>query len=282
MPADEQDLTSAERFLRTFHNRAPSATSRSLGWGRLPDGRSSYQLVAAAVSAEESLPRILDLACGDGYLVNALRERVSDCDYLGIDISEADLRIAQEAYGDASTRFERRRVQDRATPASSFDFALCHMALMLFDELDDVVSNINRLLASKGTFRAVIGSPTLPEDHDAFAIYVRLIRETVADGTSPIQLGDQRLRTEAGIRKLFSRDAGFESVEVTDDWLVLDSDLENVWSTLALTYPLAQLQTSERAILESRFRAEVARLQPNRESIACRFGLWTITARCAV
>lgn len=39
-----------------------------------PDGRSSYQLIVDEVAPLARSSRILDLACGDGYLLNLLPE----------------------------------------------------------------------------------------------------------------------------------------------------------------------------------------------------------------
>src|SRR4051812_23916071 len=96
--------TEAERFLIAFHAEHPGATSIALG--RLPvqcageSFDSSYALLAARVPA--AAQRLLDIACGDGFLLSILAGSRPRLQLTGFDMSEHELAAAAS------------RLQDRA------------------------------------------------------------------------------------------------------------------------------------------------------------------------
>lgn len=275
-------MTAAESFVRGFHDAEPGATPRSLGWGRLATGESSYEYLAAVIPNATEHARVLDLACGDGHLVTVLRPRVHVLEYTGVDISEGELDRARREFPELSLSFRRERVQQLTGSPASVDYALSHMAMMLFDDLDRVVREVARVLTPGGVFAAVIGGEAADDD-DAFAIFARLYREARERGeVHELQLGDPRAHSEQGIRAILSRAAGFEApVDIHDTWLFLDDDLDRVWSSLALTYDLAYLPDAARRAFEQRFRREAAALANGDGTIPFRLSIRRVSAHRA-
>lgn len=64
-----------EDFLKTYHARFPGCTSACVKGARGEDGLSSYEVLAELVGASGT---VLDLACGDGFLLSVVKERKPD------------------------------------------------------------------------------------------------------------------------------------------------------------------------------------------------------------
>src|SRR5262245_7965977 len=93
-------MNESEIWLSDWHTRHPGATSRALSNGR----PSSYEWLAALASPSD---RVLDLACGDGYLMERLRAR-GVTDLVGVDMTEAELTSARARLGGAATLVQAR------------------------------------------------------------------------------------------------------------------------------------------------------------------------------
>lgn len=243
--------SAAETFLRDFHDANPGATWAALGWGRVPSGLSSYQHLAECVPRTDAAITVLDLACGDGPLLEAVRERAPRCRYVGVDIAEGDLARARERHaGAAGVEFRCERAQALPMADGSVDVVATHMALMLMDDVGAVLEEAARVLVPGGAFGAVVGAG-LRED-EAFGLFVELYRELAA-GAREVRLGDARVHDLEALRALFAA-SGFEAVTVDEQPLVLDADVDRVWSSIALTYDAAFLEPTARRQLERRFR----------------------------
>lgn len=266
-----------EAFLRDFHDANPGATRSSLGWGRLPSGLSSYQHLAGCVPRTDAAIRVLDLGCGDGPLVEAVRERAPRCRYLGVDIAEGDLALARERHAGSDLEFRCERAQSLSLPAGSVDAVLSHMALMLMDDLGAVLAEAARVLVPGGTFAAVIGAGLRADE--AFGAFVELYRELAA-GVREVRLGDARAHDLGALRALLAA-SGFEAVEAVDEPLILDGEVEQVWSSLALTYDVAFLEPDSRRELERRFRDRARSLADGAGIVPFVLPIRRITARRA-
>lgn len=186
------------------HATRPGFTSR--GYER----SGSYDRLAAAVSG-----RVLDLACGDGVLLPKIPGAV------GVDLSREELALADGPV-------VRGRAQALPFAAGSFDTVACHLAFMLFDDLERVVAELDRVLAPGGMFVAVMGGGPVaePAPDDAYPRFI-------ARMTHAPMVGDRRARSPQGWRELF---AGW----LHDEWerheLVLDGSVEEVSTFLASNY----------------------------------------------
>ena len=278
-------MSEAETFLQAFHDRQPGATPRALGWGRVePGGGTTYQHLAAAVAQVRPGLRVLDLACGDGALVPALQARVAaPLDYLGIDIAELDLARARDQHGGPGVEFKRARVQSLPCPDGGIDVVLSHMAFMLFDDIDQVTAEVARVLRPGGVFAALVGGRDPAGPENAWQVFGEVYRRIAsAENARTLELGDERTRSHEGLRQILSPARGFApEVHIDDVELILDGDVEGVWSSLALTYDPSQLTLAGKAALEQDVRGRIARLAGPGGMVPFRMGLCRVVARRA-
>lgn len=236
-------MSDRERFLRAFHARRPGVTARALARG------DSYDRLAALVPAAA---RVLDLACGDGALLERLGERA-----VGIDVALEELALARH-------RVAQARAQELPLPGAAFDACTCHLAFMLFDEPERVVAELARVLAPGGAFLAVLGGgPVDGGEPDAFHRFLAIL------GRRPRavpRLGDARTRTEAGWRALF---AGWH-VAPFERWAInLGGRFDDVWTFLDASYELAP---ADAAAVRAELRAATG------ERAACRVAMYLARA----
>lgn len=232
-------MNAREQFLRKFHALHAGATAKAL----VRTG--SYQRLADRV-----LPayRILDLACGSEPLGAAF----------GLDLS------LDELMGTRSARVVQGRAQQLPYRNESFDACICHLGFMLFDEIDDVVSELYRVLQPNAPFVAVLGGGPTGSGNDAFHRFLQIAR----DDMDPIVLGDPRAKTEGGWRSLFQ---GWDGVTFEREELDLGGTFDEVWQFLGASY---QLSREAAPRIQDKLRAEYADSR-----VECRVVTFVATAR---
>lgn len=219
---------SSEPIVRAFHAARPGATAIALA--RAGSYERLWAQVAAGLAASDAggRARVLDLACGDHAMPGAI----------GCDLSREEL-----------ARGSGPRVQGRAQALpfadGAFDAALCHLAFMLFDELDAVAGELHRVLAPGATFHALVGGGPVaggPGCNDAFHAFADLLPRAAP-------LGDPRSKSPAGWRALFRgwSEPAFERWE-----LDLTGPFDDVWLFLGGSYQLREVDRV-RAELRARF-----------------------------
>jgi SAM-dependent methyltransferase len=216
-------VTAREQFLRKFHALHAGATAKAL----VRTG--SYQRLADRV-----LPayRILDLACGSQPLGAAF----------GLDLSLDELMATK------SSRVVQGRAQELPFRNEAFDACICHLGFMLFDAVDDAVSELFRVLQPGAPFVAVLGGGPTGSGDDAFHRFLQVAR----DDMDPIVLGDPRAKSEAGWRSLFH---GWDDVAFEREELDLGGTFDEVWQFLGASY---QLSPDAAVRVQDQLRAEYA------------------------
>jgi SAM-dependent methyltransferase len=202
----------SEQRIRAFHAANAGAMSKAFARG------GSYDRLAALVKDRE---RVLDLACGDGALMTRIGRHA-----IGIDVSIDELRLARRNVAQA-------RAQQLPLADLSLDACTCHLAFMLFDELDRVVAELGRVIAPGGEFLAVLGGGPIADDSepDAFHEFVTMLGPAA-------RLGDVRARSEAGWRALF--DGARWTVSPFERWqLELGGSFDDAWEFLGASYELS-------------------------------------------
>lgn len=212
-----QLISSPELFLAAFHDSNPGITSRAVsGLAVLQGDRrftSSYECLANEIPSCEAPRTLLDLACGDGYLLSLFAERErSNLTLIGVDLSQGELDAARRRLGGGAT-LQLGRAQALPVAAESLDYVVCHMALMLMDEIDEVLAQVHRVMKKGAVFAAIVGARPPPSPiFDAYlALLSQFPRETKLSG---MRFGDPRVRTRDGIARLFSK--GFEKIVIQE------------------------------------------------------------------
>jgi len=175
----------------------------------------SYDRLAARCTG-----RVLDLACGDGPLLARVPGAV------GLDLSPGELALARQRGCEAV----EGRAQELPFADRSFDTVACHLAFMLFDDIERVVAELGRVLVPGGRFVAVLGGGPTAEGRDAFHDFLDLLPK------GGRRFGDPRAKSEAGWRALF---AGWSEPRFERWELDLSGPFEEVWQFLGASYELS-------------------------------------------
>jgi SAM-dependent methyltransferase len=271
-------LSAAERFLAGFHDADPGVTARA--FAGLPAAMagstfaSSYDCLASVVPAGAGT--VLDLACGDGYLLSLLAARRQDGLALaGVDLSAGELAAARHRLGPAAV-LHQARAQELAFTDAGIDVVLCHMALMLMDDAPQVLAEVRRILRPGGVFSAVVGAGGAASPaHEVFVSLLRQYRKLPE--FESLRLGDRRLHTAEGIAGLFG--AGFEPAAVDDIVLQWRGGPAVLWSWFEKMYDVGWLEAADRTQVERRFTDAVAPLCDADGQMEHRVALRRITAR---
>lgn len=186
--------------------------------------------MAALVAPSE---RVLDLACGDGTLLAQLGPQA-----VGLDFSREELAAA------LSPRVVQGRAQALPFATASFDACTCHLAFMLFDDIEQVVAELARVLVPGGRFLALLGGGPTAIGDDAFHRFLALLGRPA----SP-RLGDPRARSEQGWQSLFP---GWDTPPFERWELDLGGTFDEVWAFLGASYEVPAAAAAEiRAELEA-------------------------------
>lgn len=266
---------SADEFLLEFHAANPGLTSREFARGRCADGRSSYQVLADLAGPED---RVLDLGCGDGYLLELLRGRGLDASQLvGVDMSEAELQMAAERAALAGVDLRCERAQALSVNDGSVSLVVSHLAFMLMSDLPEVIAELARVLQPGGRFATIVGGG--PGESESFELFLSLFSELYDDCERKApRIGDKRARHEDVLAELCTAEAGFESVTGVSHPLHLDGPIDAVWSVLSSIYELHVVDQVLIDALRERFYAAVG-ARWGADSVPCVMNLRLIEAR---
>ncbi len=242
-----------DELLRAYHARYPGATALAFADGRMADGRSSYHVLADLPAAGD---RVLDLACGDGHLLELLVARGLR-GLVGVDMSAEELAAAAARPALAGVQLVEARAQALPLAEASIDWVLSHLAFMLMSDVEAVVGELARVLRIGGRFAAVVGGGPGNEE-DGFALFLRLFQEVYDElPDKPPRLGDRRTREAGGFASLFHPASGFAAdIEERVLDVRLDAGAARVWDVLAGMYEMMVVPPERRATLRARFLAE--------------------------
>jgi SAM-dependent methyltransferase len=157
--------SATERFLRDFHDRLPGGSTRAFAGVPVADGQGlahadTYQaLVQRLQDGDTPAGPVLDLACGDGHLLDLLR--AAGHTVHGVDASSGELAAARTRLGPA-VPLHQARAQALPLADGSLAAVTCHMALMLMDDPATVLAELRRVLQPGGRLLAVVPQPRAP------------------------------------------------------------------------------------------------------------------------
>lgn len=267
-----------ESFLKNFHKKNPGCTSVTWLHGKAADGRTSYECVSETLLKNTGPAAVLDLACGDGILLEILHnQNIPGLMLSGIDMSEEELEAAKKRLAGLPISIFEGRAQALPFENEKFDFIFCHLALMLMNEADTVLAEIYRTLKPQGYFSAIIGggfmrSPIM----ETFAnILHQVMREEGAPRLTGV--GDTRIRSAELVKPFF--ETLFAEVEVKELELSFRAKPVDLRDFFMLTYEVDMLSESGKEILEERVLNVLGAMTDSDGTIGFPFGLRQITCR---
>lgn len=198
-----------EQFLQDFHRRFPSCTSTCFSLGFTNQGLTSYDLLLESFEGYEG--PLLDLACGDGYLLTLLANKRKSNELLyGLDMSDGELEVAWTQRALIPQHILKGNARALPFAPESMQGISCHMALMLMSEVHEVIHEIHRTLQPHGKFSAII--PAEPIGDQARQIYQEWLKQNMdlESLDSLKQLGDKRVSTGEELKKLFANFKDFQ------------------------------------------------------------------------
>lgn len=235
------------------HKSAPSMTPAAFASYKTKEGLTSYELLARSISGLNKTARVLDLACGDGYLFQFLRQRLGpDGFIIGVDMSDGELAVAQKNYAhNKQVSLFQSTAQSLPLPDESVDAIVCHMAFMLMLPLDPVVSEIHRTLKSNSRFSAVIGNSRGKSGlFGDIATFCLQFIESRYPKIIEARWGDPRVQSEIGLKDLFSPALGFKNdMEFSDIVLLVTTDPEGVWDFMKDMYFVSMMPLQDQQVL---------------------------------
>ena len=110
--------------LKEAHRIAPSMTPHAFASYTTVEGKNSYELLVEKIPDHLAHPvQVVDLACGDGFLVPYLLLRLGKTSrVLGVDMSEGEIHIAMKSIVDSRVSFHLAAAQNLPGVDHSTDF----------------------------------------------------------------------------------------------------------------------------------------------------------------
>ena len=248
---DEQ-LDAASAYLSRWHAEHTGATGVVLGDLRDTAGRASYDILAEAVVGRSPA---LDLACGDGPLIEAVGARTF---VIGGDRSEAELRAARERLGDRAPLLQ---VAATALPVRDAVLACvaCHFALMLLQPLENVLQEVRRVLRPGGRLVLALPAASGVEGGVWQALRAAMAAATAVERFNPPSLQDDRVLVDVELSSLLEQN-GLVVVDRSDHEFRAAIPVEAATTRLGLTYGPGLLAPQARARFDDVLLREVRRL----------------------
>lgn len=268
--------TPAERFLEDFHQRQPGTTSAAFAHLRSERHESSYAALVTTLPPSSNPLTVLDLGCGNGYLLKLLDERYpGSLQLIGVDMSQAELDVARSMLPD-DVRLLKERAQALSINTAGVDVVVSHLALMLMDDIEKVLGEIHRVLRKDGHVSAIVGRGFL--QGPVGEAYLQIFRQVATeDALAPLPMGDPRMRTEAGWLGLFNQ--WFCAVTLEDIDVLWQPGFTELWQSLCETYDIDRLTPAARVQLKDRFGTSIANLEQPDGTYVTGWGLRLIQAQ---
>jgi trans-aconitate methyltransferase len=236
-------------MLDRFHKRHPGGTPPATIWMRDDQGRTSYEALIESAGFDGGPQRVLDLGCGDGFLLQQIKERFPRALLAGVDLAPTEIETARQALPKAE--LETADVT-AALPFvdESFDIVISHLVVMLLGNADAPFAQVARVLRPGGTFAFLIDDLT-----NSPSTYVPLLKEamrgagTLRPDTNFRHAADERLHDPDGMRAALSN-SGFALR--AHSRLTVHGALtkESAWDIIRVSYPIGLLdeEQQERAM----------------------------------
>ncbi len=248
------DAMGGAEYLQWWHARHPGATSALLDSLTDGVGRNSYEVLAELIQQDDE--PVLDLACGDGYLLELLYPNHA-C--VGMDWNGAELDAACRRIGHGAP-LALANAAGLPVATAALGAVTCHYALMLLQPLEGVLAEVARVLRPGGLLATVLPAP--PPENTPNPISVFRAAWQQVSGTYPIDIpqiqDDRALQLDSLVRLLAN--AGFGSVLVQSISASKTMTVDETSRFLLLTYLPDLLPPAGYAELTRVLRVELDKL----------------------
>jgi SAM-dependent methyltransferase len=230
-----------QEHLAQFHATFPDVTTQALAPLRAPGGGDPYGYFSGRLhELAPFVTSVLDVGCGDGSLLLALREEYGESVRLaGVDLSRNEIERAQERVPGADLRCGD--IASATYPAWAFDLVVGHLSFALIPNLRNVFHEIHEMLAPMGYLSFVIEDP-----HSDSTIFRALSAAMV-----PIrrrfpaflpQVPQREACEDDGVLRVLLRDAGFTD-DVRIERFALQALMlpQELWEFARRSYPFGLL-----------------------------------------
>lgn len=158
--------------------------------------------------------------------------------------------------------------------SKSIDLVVSHMALMLMDDIEAVLSEIHRVLVPNGRLAAIVGRVfMLGPVND---IFLDIFRPIAKVDLPSMPMGDRRTRSTEGWIELFEGDFYDPQIEDVDvAWQPTPGEL---WDALIETYDIDRLSVAARLKLKDTLIAETSSMLDSEGRLRTGWGLRFIQA----
>lgn len=169
---------------------------------------------------------------------------------MGLDFSAGELEAARSRLLDVE--LIEGRAQSLPFEDDAFDLVVCHLAMMLFEDVESVLREVRRVLSEGGTLAVVVSRPeTAAEACPPLAVWRQMLGSLTLND---VRIVDDRVRRELP-RML--RDAGFATVDVHPFDLTADLRLAEAWAWLSESYTPERIVGEDLESLESMWRSAI-------------------------
>lgn len=270
-------MNSAERFLQDFHQRRPGTTPPAFAGLSLPGRGSSYDMLVATLTTDQARAQILDLGCGDGFLLDLLARKYPEAKLTGVDMSTTELAAARARLADRGLLLHER-AQSLSLATGSVGAVVSHLALMLMSDIDQVLGEVHRVLATGGQLSAIVGRSFLLGELGQQ--YLQVFRAAARrDQLPPLPLVDPRTQSQSGWRDLLS--TNFTALQFEELDLAWTPTFEELWDSLGETYDLDRLTPANRALMKNELHSATQPLLQADGTLLTGWGLLLIQAKAA-
>lgn len=228
-----------------FHRERPGITERTLGECTTADGRTGYDIAAAAVPHDART--VLELGCGNGPLLERLLARRGIERVIGVDACASDLELARVRCIDPRLLLLNERGDTFSVERASIDAVVSHHAFYLMRPPEVVVARIAHALRPGGVFANVTTSME-PEKHPRVVAMMEAFRALTAPEVPHFTgWGDRRVFSRAGLTELLCEEPGgfAEPLEISEHTLEIREAADVLADRLIAFFYSAHLQSPE-------------------------------------
>lgn len=244
--------------LIAFNARFDGITSGTIAAMRTEAGETSYQVLARRTL--ETVPdarAILDIGCGDGFLMRKLKQMSGrPLELVGIDLSQAAIDLAASLLPEAMFVCGDARTADLG--ALRFDAAVAHLSLMIASQPELILAQARRELKDDGVMLMVMEDlPLHPDMGVLVGAGVRALRAKYA-AFAPAIPERGLFESDEELQAMF-RSAGFANAPEIERFQVCGRySLREAWAHLQRIYPFGLLEDDDLASVREAVEAAAA------------------------